>query len=590
MSAARAGHWDEAFLLARAAAARQPGDSELDTVREYLRQRATLVHLESAHRLQLARDPGAAALEFRAALALDPSNLEARRGLAAQFPEASPPPATSTELRVRNAAPPVEIAPSAGTHDFHLRTDLRAGVATVAAAFGLRAYVADAVPNPNLRLDLDHASFAQAMAALHDLGQVSWIPLDAHTLYFATPGQLHAQAPMAMRTFYLPWVGDGVELNEIGNIVRTLLGIQEITVDAGSRALSVRAQPLQLDAAEKLLLDLHHPPGQILLEIKILEVNETAARDLGLSIPSQFTMFALGPLLAELQQSNNLSQSIFQLFEQGGLNAVLSSGQLGSGALAQAQSQLSPLLQNPFVVFGGGATLMALSVPNATANFNVSQGRVASLETALMRAQGGQSAELKIGQRYPVINASFSPISLSPAISQVIGNGSFIQPFPSFSYEDLGLDAKITPYVGAHRDLRLQVEVNINALTGVSSNNIPILSNRHLITEIGLHDNEPVVLAGLLNQQEMATLSGLPGLAQLPGFGRLFSTESIQNDRDQLVLLVTPHVVQMPGSESAATWLPSSFAPIGSTSILPAPVAAPPRLVPATPARIGGGG
>jgi len=590
LAEAKAGHLDQAFLLASQAAASQPDDRQLVTVREFLRQRAALAHLERAHGWQLARHPGRAALEYRTALAIDPSSLDARQGLAAMFPAAAPPPPSSTELRVRNAASPIEIEPAAGDRDFHIDTNLRTGLAIVAAAYGLRAYVADQVPNTALRLDLTRANFAQAMAALHGVSGVDWVPLDTHTLYFAGADQLRQVQPMALRTFYLPWVSDGIELSQIANVLRSLLGIQEITPENASRALSVRAAPDQLDAAEKLLLDLDHSPGQVLLEIKIMELNDTMARDLGLNIPNQFTMFALGPLLAELQQSSSLSQSILQLFEQGGLNAVLNSGQLGSGALSQITSQLSPLLQNPFVVFGGGATLMALSVPGFTAKLTATQGRVTSLETALMRAEAGQSADLKIGQRFPIINASFSPISLSPAISKVIGNGSFIQPFPSFTYENLGLDAKITPYVAPAGDVRLQVEITVNGLTGVSSNNIPILSNRHLVTEVGLSNNEPVMLAGLFSQQEMATLSGLPGLSQIPGFGRLFSTQSLQTNRDQLVLVVTPHIVQLPGTTSASTWLPASFAPPGNAGFLPPPIAPPPaRLIPATPFNPGGG-
>ncbi len=591
LAEAQAGHLDQAFLFARQAARSQPDNRQFVTVREFLRQRAALAHLARAHGWQLAHRPARAALEFRTALALDPSNLDARQGLAALFPAAAPPPPSSTQLRVRYAAPPVEIEPTPGTRDFHLVNNLRSGLATVAAAYGLRAYVANQIPNTVFRLHLAGASFAQAMAAVHGVAGLDWIALDPHTLYFANPDELQKVQPMALRTFYLPWVNDAIELNQLANVLRSLLGIQQITPDSSTGALSVRATPEQLDAAEKLLLDLHHSPGQVLLEVKILEINRTLARNLGLNVPNQFTMFALGPLLAQLNQSSSLSQSILQLFEQGGLNAVLNSGQLGSGALSGLASQLSPLLQNPFVVFGGGATLMALSVPGFTSSLSATQGSVTSLETALLRAQAGQSAELKIGQRYPIINASFSPISLSPAISKVIGNGSFIQPFPSFTYEDLGLDAKITPFLARTGNLRLEVEITVRGLTGVSTNNIPILSDRHLVTAVGVHDNEPVMLAGLFNRQELSTLSGLPGLSQVPGFGRLFSTQSLQTNRDQLVLLVTPHIVQLPGRSSASTWLPASFAPPTNSPFLPPPIAPPPvRLIPARPFGARGGG
>lgn len=589
VAAARQGKLDAAFLLAQRAAKGQPDGSSCVQLREWLRQRATLAHLERAHQAVLARRPGEAGLEFRAALALSPDNPDARQGLAAVYPAAAPAPAPS-ELRVQLAAAPVEIQPTPGTHGFQLRAPLRQVVAAVMTAYGLRAFVADSVPNQRIQFDLGEADFAQAMAGLHGVAGIGWIPLDAHTLYFTLSSQLDRITPMATRTFYLPEAAGAVELTQTASLLRSLLGIDHITPDAAARALSVRATPAQLDAAERLLLQLSQPAGEVVLEIRILDVTANAAHDLGLGIPDQFTMFALGPLLAQLQNNNNLQQTILQLFEQGGLNAVLNSGTLSQQQLQQFQSTISPLLQNPFVTFGGGTTLMALSVPDLTAQLRASQSRMRSVETAVVRAHSGEAAELKIGQRYPVINASFSPVSLSSAISQVIGNGSFIQPFPSFTYEDLGLDAKLTPVLGRGGAIRLDADLSITALTGASNNDIPILSNRHLVTSVSLRNNEPVLIGGLLTRQQMTAMTGLPGLSQIPGLSRLFSIDSTQAQNEQLVLMITPHVVQLPPQQSAATWLPASFAPMGalpalttpapSRPLVPAPNGAPPRVPP----------
>jgi general secretion pathway protein D len=561
LAAAHRHQFDAAYEYARRAASAAPHRSELAAVAAYLRQRAVLEHLRLAHADQLAFHHNRAALEYRSALALDPANADARQGLLASYPAAVPPPAPGAlALRVRYAAPPIQIQPAPGRRSFHVRAGLRAVVAQVAAAYGLRAYVANQVPHRALRLDLGRANFAEAMAALRAIAGIDWIPLNAHTLYFAQTAQLRTRQPLALRSFYLPWVASGAQLTQLANLTRALLGIQEITVHQAGQSLSLRATPEQLDAAERLLLDLRGSPGQVLLQIKILELNASAARQLGLGLPDQFTMFALGPLLAELSQNSSVSQNILQLFNQGGLNAILNSGALGS-LLSQLPSSISPLLQNPFVIFGGGATLMALSVPQFTANLSAADNRSTTVETALLRAQGGQSAELKIGEKYPIINASFSPISLSPAIEKVIGSGSYLQPFPSFTYEDLGLDAKITPEIAPSGSVQLRLDITVNGLSGESSDNIPILNNRHLQTEIGLQDNEPVLIAGLLDRQETLSLAGLPGLSQIPGLGPLFDTSNRQSSNDELAILVTPHIVQLPSRAAPATWLPASLAP-----------------------------
>lgn len=590
VAAAQRRHWDAAFRLASAAAEAEPDNAGLATMRELLRQRAAWVHLESAHSLEAGGQRGAAAVEYRTALAIAPDNLDARQGLAATLGErAASPPVAASQLRVRAAGAPILIAPAQGARSFHLRSGLREVIARVAAAYGLRAYVANGVRNQSVPLDLDRASFAQAMLALHDVARVDWIPLDARTLYFDSSSQVPRIEPQAVRTFYVAWASDGIELNQVGTVIRTLLGVRSISVDDATKAITVRASTSQLDATENLLLAMGQPRGEVVLEIRLLELNASAARGLGLSVPDQFTMFALGPLLAQLQQNSSLQQQILQLFQQGGLNAILNSGAIPPGLLSQTQA-LSPLLQSPFVVFGGGATLMALSVPGLQASFSASQSQVSTLETALLRARSGQVAELKIGQRYPVVSAAFSPISLSPAISKVIGNGSFLQPFPSFTYEDLGLDAKVTPELQSDGRLELQFDLTVNALSGASANDIPILSNRHVITAMGLANGQTVLVAGLFNQQETQSLAGLPGIGQIPALGRLFTTETRQHERDQLAILITPYVVRLPSQQSAGLWLPPSFAAASENAAPfngPGLISPQPRRLPG--GRIGGG-
>ena len=75
----------------------------------------------------------------------------------------------------------------------------------------------------------------------------------------------------------------------------------------------------------------------------------------------------------------------------------------------------------------------------------------------------------KIGERYPVINATFAPIANSPAIASVIGNQSYIAPFPSFNFEDLGLNLKATPFIHDDQDVTLKLELQLRSL-GTTSN------------------------------------------------------------------------------------------------------------------------
>ncbi|HET9785386.1 MAG TPA: hypothetical protein VFP94_10585, partial [Terriglobales bacterium] len=284
------------------------------TLREILRQRAVLAHLQAGRKLAGNGDHDAAAAEFRSALALDPGSADARLELAQQYPSRAPAAPSDTRLRVERAAPPIRIAAAPGQQNFHLRMSASEAAAQVASAFGLRAYVAVDVPRTQVRLDVDNATFTQAMTALRAVSGLDWIPLDDHTLYFGTVQQLKKRQPLATRTFYLPWVPDTITLNQITGAVRSLLGVPQAMPDADANTITVRGTTEQLDAAEALLLHLRGTPGEVLLEVRVLDLSSTTARDLGLGLPNQFTMFSLAPLLAQLKNSGSLSQDILDLF------------------------------------------------------------------------------------------------------------------------------------------------------------------------------------------------------------------------------------------------------------------------------------
>lgn len=562
-NAAHKKQFDIACLWAQQAADLQPDNLELRTVHIALQQKAVLAHLQNAYGFERQRKDFEAGIEFRSALAIDPENTAARHGLSelAQTMTHTAPRRSLTpmQLRVQGAAPPAQPEPESGRRNFHLLGGTRQILGQVAEAYGLKAYVENDTPDRRVRFDLTAATFAQAMRVLHDTLHVSWIALDAHTLYFGPDSEAEHFRRLGVRTFYLTWVSDPKEITELTQMLRSILNLRYVYPNAADNAITVRATPELLDATERLLLNFRHAPGDVMLDVRILEVSQSTSSKLGIGEPNHFQLFTLAPLLRQLaQQSPDLQQQILQLFEQGGLNALLQSGQLSSllAQLGQGQNPLNTLLQNPFVIFGGGATLMALTVPALTADLTRNESAGRTLEDAWLHASSDQSATLKIGSRYPITNATFSPILLNSAISKVIGNGSYLQPFPSFTYEDLGLVLKLTPHLESDQSIGLKVQAQVRALTGASNDGVPIISNRKLVTQLSLKNGESAILAGLFDKEETRSLAGLPFLGQVPGLGQLFSTLHNNKINNQLLILVTPHVLQRRSPQLAEIWLP----------------------------------
>lgn len=561
--AAHKEQFDAAWLWAKQAADLQPKNPELGALRFALQQKAVFAHLQNAYSFERQRKDFEAGVEFRSALAIDPDNDAARHGLSelAQKMTVTAPrrSLTAMQLRVQGAAPPMQPEPTPGRHSFHIVGGTREILGQVAGAWGLKAYVENDTPDQRVRFDLTDATFGQAMRVLHDALHISWVTVDPHTLYFGPDSEAEHFRRLGERTFYLTWVSDPKEITELTQMLRSILNLRYVYPNAADHAITVRATPEMLDATERLLLNFRHAPGDVMLDVRILAVSKSTSDKLGIGEPNHFQLFTLAPLLRQLaQQPPDLQQQILQLFEQGGLNALLQSGQLSSllGQLGQGQNPLNTLLQNPFVVFGGGATLMALTVPALTADFTRNESAGRTIEDAWLHASSDQSATLKIGSRYPIANSTFAPILLNSQISKVIGNGSYLQPFPSFTYEDLGLVLKLTPHLESDQLIGLKVEAQVRALTGASNDGVPILSNRKLVTQLNLKNGESAILAGLFDKQETRSLSGLPFLGQFPGLGQLFSTRKSGQNNDQLLILVTPHVLQSRNVQTAEIWLP----------------------------------
>jgi general secretion pathway protein D len=160
-----------------------------------------------------------------------------------------------------------------------------------------------------------------------------------------------------------------------------------------------------------------------------------------------------------------------------------------------------------------------------------------------MRASQGNDATFHLGEKYPILNASYAPIYNSAAISQVLGNQSYVPPFPSVSYEDLGLNMKAKPTIHGDGSVSLQLELQVRSLTGQSNNGVPVISNREYKGSINLKDGEPAVVAGEVSQTDTISMSGIPGLGGLPLLNQAMVNNTKQTETDELMIIITPHVV-----------------------------------------------
>ena len=116
-----------------------------------------------------------------------------------------------------------------------------------------------------------------------------------------------------------------------------------------------------------------------------------------------------------------------------------------------------------------------------------------------------------------------------------------------FQYLDVGVNIDITPKVHAGREVTLKIAMDISSVTGQS--NIggisqPVIGQRKIEHEIRLKEGEVNILGGILEDQDIRSLNGIPGLAQIPILKYLFSQSNVEHKENEIVFALIPHIIR----------------------------------------------
>ena len=544
---------DQAFREFEEAATLVPQDIDYLTARELIRQRLAADHLERGNQELLQGRQVEALAEFRMAETLDPQNEFAQQ----RMRDALGP------IAARSSGPPqiverkdaISPTPTNGHHDFHFRGDSRDLITAVASSFGLSVNFDETFAARRVRFDLGDADFATAMQAASQVTKTFSVALEDKVLFTApdTPENHRLYDRMGLRTFYIPGGATAQELTELMNTLRTLFEFRFSSMNAASSTITIRGPQGAMDAATQFLEQLDSTRPEVMLDIKVLEVDHTYARTIGLHIPNEFKLFNIPAGALAALGGQNIQDLVNQLIASGGINQA--GNESIAALLSQLQSQQNSIFAQPLATFGGGITFMGLSLDQLRATLSMNETSVRTLEHLTLRASQGRDATFKLGSRYPILNASFAPIYNSAAISQVLQNQSFTAAFPSFNYEDIGLVVKAKPTVRGDSAVGLELEMQLRTLGGQSVNGVPIISNREYKGGILLKEGEPAVVAGMITQMDQKSLSGLPFVSRVPGLKLLSAENSKQEEDDELLVLITPYVVSSNERKAPPIWL-----------------------------------
>jgi len=530
-----------------------PQDVLFLSAREVTKAQLVFQHTERGDSLLSDGQRAQAEAEYRAALMLDPENGYTQQRLE----EAMGVPATPRLVQMTASladSMEIHLQPKTERATFHYRGDIRGLFTELGSAYGVNPDFDDSVTAKTVRFYVDDVDFFTALRLACRVTKTMWTPLDGHQLLIAADTAENRKQfdRMSLGTFAVPGATTPQEVTEMVTSMRNICDFQKISTGQGG-TLEVRAPQPMLRACATLLQQLTSERPQVMLDISVFQISHDLTRNIGLHIPDTFNLFNIPVAALAALGGQNIQSLINQLIASGGINQAGNSSL--SGLLAQLQGQQNSIFSQPLATFGGGLTFSGLSLDQLSAALSLNESWSRTLDHITMRAAQGNEATFHLGTRYPILNASYAPIFNSPQISAVLGNQSYVPPFPSVSYEDLGLNLKAKPVIHGNSEVSMTLELQVRSLTGQSANGAPIISNKEYKGSIRLRDGEPAVVAGQISSNDQRSMSGLPGLGLIPGLNQAMVNNTLTKQDDELLIMITPHIISNRDHATDEIWV-----------------------------------
>ena len=500
---------------------------------EYVRFLAAASYVHQGEILVNAGKLQEALTDFEQALAIDPSSFIAqqesnktRQLIQKSLNPTASPTASSTESgltkRMEEATGPVELAPISQTPiTLKMMEDAKTVYESIGKLAGINVLFDPDYTSKKIRVDLNGVTLQEALEITALESKTFWRPVTPNTIFVATdtPAKRKELEQSVIRTFYLTNLSQPNELQDLVNILRTLLDTQRLQQFPSQQAIVVRGTPDQIVMAEKLIEDLDKSRPEVVVEIAIMQVTRDKMRNLGISPPASVSV--------SLQQSNATTST------------TSVTGPAGNTGTATTSSGSTPGQITLNTLGNLNATNFSVTIPTATANFLMSDSSSKLIQQPQIRASDGQKASLKIGERVPVATGSFQPGIGGVGINPLVNT--------QFNYIDVGVNIDITPRVHGLDEITLKLSVDISAIDsyqnigGISQ---PVIGQRKIENEIRLKEGEVNILGGILENTQTKSLSGIPGLASIPLFKYLFADEQKEVNDNEIVFVLIPHIVR----------------------------------------------
>lgn len=315
--------------------------------------------------------------------------------------------------------------------------------------------------------------------------QLKYKTLNSNTLliYPDTPAKKKEYQELVVRSFHIAHT----EVKQMVAMVRGLVKAKDIYVNEKLNIFIVRDTPEAVNLVARIVSLNDLPEAEVMLDVEVLEVTRDSEILFGPTLPQSVTY----------------------------------------SGVAAATPGLAPLST---IGFG----LKHYSIANDTLiDFKKTLSKGDILANPRIRVRNREVAKILIGERVPIVTANVT--GTAATVTQQV------------NYIDVGLKLDVNPVISLNNEVAIKIALEVSTIVSfVTSGNtrVPQVGTRTAETLLSLKDGETQVLAGLINEEETKSLSGLVGFIDLPVISKLFTSQNLVDNRTEIVLLITPRIIR----------------------------------------------
>ncbi len=525
--------YDSALELSEQAMAEDPSDHRYELAVRRLRFMAGQTHVDRGRRLREQGLLREAVDEFQRAVELDPAStvalqqlkrtlelLEKREGggKKSEGDDSLLASALEQDRAVREdmveslKEPPLLKPISSQPIDLMMSEQTKIVFETIAKLAGVNVLFDPDFQDKKIDIEIRGATLSEALDYVSLIAKTYWKPISDNAIFITNDNtnKRREYEEEIVKTIYLNNVATPQELQEIVTAIRGLTDIRRMFPVSSMNALILRGTEAKLALAEKVIHDIDKARPEVIIDVLVLEASKSKTREFGIS-----------PIAGD---ANGIALPIS--FTRG------ASGEGGSAGIPLGD--LNTVSGNDWVTTLPSAQLTAL--------FNSSDTNL--LQSPRIRASDNMQASLRIGDRIPIATGSFQPGVGGVGINPLVNT--------QFQFTDVGVNVDIQPKVHNDREVSMHVEIeisNVRSFVDLGGIDQPIIGQRTISHDIRIVEGEASILGGLNQSQVFKTKSGVPFLGEIPLLGRLFSVTKVEQNENEILIVLIPHIVRLPTIE-----------------------------------------